>query len=312
MSKRIIAFVLYCLLVQTACTSQLFIDSLKPAEVSITNEQWKVVVLNRYNPELLSFNKEKKIAVFAAGAQEAFYGAVDAIQQDETYELVYADTSNYRVTTTEEPLTANQVRELHARHPYHLLLSLDHFTTFLDQETERYEEENGDVSKTAHYTLIARSSWSLHDSTGAVLDKITLEQSKHYQSRPVFSGLLAIGPSMANAGPDVNDLAWLTGNDYWLRLSPQPRTFARSYYSSKKLQQAAYSMATKEWDKAISLLLPLAEGSHKKDAARAAYNLAVVYEAKGNIEEAKFWAKEAIKRNDKLAPMLLPELEQNY
>ncbi|GHA61167.1 DUF6340 family protein [Pontibacter akesuensis] len=311
--KKNLPYLLCCILalVQVSCTSQLYINTVKPPEVAVTNAQWKVVAVNRYNPSLLTFNQEKKIAVFANGANEAFRGAVAAIMKDETFVLVHSDTSTYRAQAEQEQLTAGQVQEIYRQHPHHLLLSMDYFNTFFDQETVREEDEDGDVTKTAHYTLITRSYWTLYDSTGTVLDKITLSEEAPYQSRSVLSGLLAIGPSMGNAGPEVNGLAWNSGLRYWSRLSPQTVTYVRPYYSTKNLQYAAFKMATSDWASAISLLQPIADGEHKKDAARAAYNLAVVYEAMGNKEQAKHWARQAKQRNDKLAILLLPQLE-NY
>lgn len=311
MQKKIILS-LCCALAftQLSCTSVLFVDTTKPAEVPVTSEQWKVAVLNRFNPELLSFNRDKKVSVFEDGARQAFHGAIEAILQDETYDLVYIDSTTYRTPGEKEKLNPEQVQEIYKEHPHHLLLSLEHFDTYLEQETVREQEEDGDVTKTAHYTLVTASTWMLYDSTGHVLDKIQLKEGGHYQSRAVVSGLLAVGPSLGNAGPAVNDLAWYTGSSYWSRLSPKRASYARSYYSSKNLQPAASAMAAGDWQNAITLLEPLTKSSNRKEAARAAYNLAVVYEAMGNFEQARFWASEAIKRRESLAAALLPELEK--
>ncbi|GAB3538970.1 hypothetical protein GCM10027443_34920 [Pontibacter brevis] len=69
-------------------------------------------------------------------------------------------------------------------------------------------------------------------------------------------------------------------------------------------------MATANWAVAIALLKPLTEHTKKKEAGKAAYNLAVVYEALGQIEEAKHCAQIVIERNNKCAMMLLPDLER--
>ncbi|MDX5423162.1 MAG: DUF6340 family protein [Hymenobacteraceae bacterium] len=296
---------------QVSCTSVLFIESTQPPEVEIAHEQWKVVAINRYNPELLTFKREKKVEVYAEGAREAFTGALDAILLDDTYRLIAADTTTYLAQTPEEPLNPEQVRAIYQKHPHHLLLSLDGFDTFFDQETVHARDTDGHVSKTAHYTLVTKTSWTLFDSTGTVLDQVTLYNEELYNSRAVLSGLLAIGPSMANAGPEVNRLAWYTGNDYWKRLSPTPVSIIRSYYSNKTMQPAAERMAAGNWANAIQLLRPMTESGSKKEARRAAYNLAVVYEAMGNIREAKVWARYAQERGDRLATYLLPDLE-NY
>ncbi|WP_266205329.1 DUF6340 family protein [Pontibacter kalidii] len=311
MYKKIILFLFGTLAItQFSCTSILFVDTTRPAAVAVANDQWKVAVLNRYNPKLLDFNQEKKVGVFAGGANHAFLGAIDAILQDDTYDLVFTDSISYRTPTVNSRLNPEQVQDLYLQQPHHLLLSLEHFDTYFKQETVREKEEDGSISKTAYYDLAVASTWVLYDSTGQVLDRCVLAEEAPYQSRGVISGLLAIGPSMGNASTAVNDLAWYTGNRYWSRLSPQPFSFARPYYSSKNFQDPAVAMAAGDWHNALAMLEPLIKSSNRKEAARAAYNTAVVYEAMGDLEQARHWAKEAIGRGNKLAAALLPELEK--
>ncbi|GAB3199765.1 hypothetical protein GCM10027293_19420 [Pontibacter aydingkolensis] len=282
-----------------------------PPEVAVTNNQWKVVAVNRFNPDLLPFNQDKKVEVFKIGANEALYSATDAIVEDKTFSLAAIDTSShYKHTAPNKKLTSEQVLSIYSQYPNHLILALENFEAFFDQETVREKDSDGSVSKTAIYTLITRTSWSLYDSTGTVLDNITLSRNELYNSIGVLSGLLAIGPSMANAGPVVNKLAWQTGQDYWQRLHPKHVYFERLYYSSQDLTPAAFSMAANEWDKATALLMPIASGKKRKDAARAAYNLAIIHEAKGDIGEAKKWARQAADKGNKLAMLLLPDLEK--
>lgn len=299
-------------LLHTSCTALLFIEKAKPAEVNVTNDQWKVVALNRFNPDLLPFTRDKKTAAFHNGAQHAFSGVLDAILADSTFSLEFADSAAYRIAGSGKKLTPEHVQGIYLTHPHHLLLTLDHFDTYMEPLIVSEEGEDGEVSITAHYTLFTKSSWTLYDSTGTVLDSVILSLDEHYLSRDAISGLLAmvIKPSIGKAGTTINTLASYTGQDYWQRLSPQSVTLARPYYSTKNLQPAASSMAAEDWDKAIVLLKPLAEGQSRKEAARAAYNLAVVYEAIGDLTAAKRWAKIASAKKEKLAMQLLTELER--
>lgn len=202
------------------------------------------------------------------------------------------------------------MQEIYRKYPHHLLLTLDHFDTYFEQEVERQEDEDGDISKTAHYTLVTKSGWALYDSTGTVLDRITLSQNEPYNSRGVISGLLAIGPAISKAGPVINSLASETGWRYWQRLAPQQVTYVRYYYSNKEFAPAASQMAATNWKEAITLLMPLTENNRRKTAARAAYNLAVVYEAMGQMEEAKHWATIASQKKETLSLLLLSDLDR--
>ena len=303
--------ILSSVLLQFSCTSQMQISTTKPAEVPIAYDQWKVVVVNRFNPALLPFEREKKVDVFTKGANEALMGAVDAIMYDSTYYLVHLDTAQYIAQQQNEPLSPEQVREIYQLYPHHLLLSLDHFDAFLDRETVSEKSSDGSVSKTTYFTLVTKAYFTLFDSTGTVLDQVSMKQEELYQSRMVLSGLLAIGPDMGKAGPAVNKLAWYAGHFYWGRLSSQPVTYVRHYYSMKKFEKAAQLMAAQDWEAAISILQPIAE-SDKKESAKAAYNLAVVYEASGNVQQARYWATKALHKNDQLALQLLHDLDRYW
>ena len=310
MKKYLLWLFLFCGYLQLSCTSELHINTTIPAEVPVATDQWKVVAINRYNPDFLPEDQEKIAELYANGAQEAFYGAIDAILEDSTYYLVHADSLNLRMQAPGDTLGPRQLREIYQKYPHHLLLSLDNFDISMEEDRVMIENSDGSSSTTANYFLVTRSSWTLFDSTGTVLDKVTLMQEEPYKSRPVFFGILAIGPSLNKATPVINRLAWLTGYDYWRRLSPQPTTFVRPYYTMGKLKEASAAMAVKDWKTAITLLEPIAEGKQQV-ASKAAYNLAVVYEAMGRIDTAKRWASFASLKRNKLAPFLLAELE-NY
>lgn len=310
--QHVIKLLLCCaILLLHSCTSVLFINTTLPPEVPVTNDQWKVVAINRFNPALLSINREKKEDVFAFGASEAFFGATEAILQDPTFSLAATDTTGtYTAQAAGQQLTREQVQSIHRQYPHHLILTLDNLDAFFEQETVREKDSDGTVTKTAHYTLNTRTTWSLYDSTGTVLDNVTLSRAELYNSRGVLSGLLAIGPSMSNAGPVLNRLAWQTGQDYWRRLHPKQINFERPYYSGKHFTEAAHSMANSDWQKAVGLLTTVAENGSRKNAAKAAYNLAVVHEAKGDVTGAKQWARLSAEKGNKLALLLLPELEK--
>ncbi|MFD3000986.1 DUF6340 family protein [Pontibacter toksunensis] len=91
-------------------------------------------------------------------------------------------------------------------------------------------------------------------------------------------------------------------------MAPQQVSFVRPYYSDKAFAPAAYRMAAGNLPEAIALLKPLTEHKKRKEAAKAAYNMAIVYEAMGKIEDAKHWTNVALDKNNKLALLLLPEL----
>ena len=142
-----------------------------------------------------------------------------------------------------------------------------------------------------------------------MLDQVKLSEEDLYHSTTMVERVLTGIPKVKNAGDRIKDLAWFTGYDYWKRLWPQPLNYTRPYYSANKLSDAAQKMAAEDWEGAIALLEPMSLG-RSRNAAKASYNLAVIYEAMGKIEWAKYWASEAIRKNDRMAKSLLMVLER--
>jgi tetratricopeptide (TPR) repeat protein len=65
------------------------------------------------------------------------------------------------------------------------------------------------------------------------------------------------------------------------------------------------------WDIAEKKLLPLLDSPKEKVQARASYNLALVYEAQGRLDDAIAMAeKSALDYNCKKAPIYLQKLKQ--
>lgn len=302
--KRIIIshfFLFAAALLQFSCTQKLQIETTRPAKVSIRPDQWEVAVINRFNPRLLPQEDKKAVEVMTLGAREAFQGAVDAILDDSTYLLVHADTAAYPAASKEGKLSPEQLKEIGLHYPHHLLLTLNHFDVYMMFDEGTY----GTLTGIPYIRLFTQSNWTLYDDTGKELDEITLEASEVFQSGMALLGAV---PPITKVAPTIYHLAWFTGYDYWMRLSPQPHSYERPYYSNKKLREAAAYMVEEDWENATSLLEPIAR-SNERVAPKAAYNLAVIYEAMNMFDKAKYWARQAAEKNNRYAFMLLHELE---
>ncbi|ARS35343.1 hypothetical protein CA264_07765 [Pontibacter actiniarum] len=271
-------------------------------EVKVSPEQWKVAVINGFDPAALDINRQGKAQAIAEGAYHAYEGVLHAVENDDSFVLVHEDSLFQGVTGDLQP---QHVQDLYMRHPHHLLLVLENFNVSFDKEVERVQDENQEVEKIAHYTLQTTATWAMFDSTGLLLDRSTITRQEPYDSRTVISGLLAIGPSYANAIETVNALSHQIGAAYWSRLYPRSGTFTRTLYTNSALSPAVLLMHQRHWDEAIEHLQPLTTSESKSLSGKAAHNLAVAYEQKGKLEEAKKWAVFAKARGAKLANQLL-------
>ncbi|RXQ94436.1 tetratricopeptide repeat protein [Ancylomarina salipaludis] len=101
----------------------------------------------------------------------------------------------------------------------------------------------------------------------------------------------------------LNDASYVLGRGYVDLISPKWMDVRRNYFVSgdKRLSTAPYFINKNEFDTAIKMwesLTGMGDNiSKEKDlklAGRAAYNLAVVYEMKGDIKKARSWVRKAI------------------
>ena len=94
----------------------------------------------------------------------------------------------------------------------------------------------------------------------------------------------------------LNDAAYELGRTYVDLISPRWVDVSRKYFVSgnKRLSAALYYMNKNEFDKAISLWESLTREKDLKLAGRAAYNLAVVHEMKGDLKNAMGWIRKSI------------------
>jgi hypothetical protein len=290
----------------SSCVSLITMETARPPLVKVTHDQWKVLVVNRYDATQAANKNERVAEVFKEGAYQAAGGVMGAIFNDSTFVLVNPDVAiPMPAPPASTQLSQSQVRELFNKHKPHLILTLDKFDARMGKDVHTYEDGDGYRTKTADFTLVVASNWSLYDSTGTVLDRATVRQEDYYDSRAVISGLLAIGPAMAKAGPVINRLAVESGYTYWDRFYPQANLLVRQVHQRKPLNDAVFMLQTRQFQQAINALLPLAQDASGKHSVRAAHNLAVAYEAAGDYEQALYWARQAQGKGDKLAANLV-------
>lgn len=94
----------------------------------------------------------------------------------------------------------------------------------------------------------------------------------------------------------LNDAAYELGRTYVDLISPKWVDVSRMYFVSgdKRLSAALCFMNKNEFDSAINIWKSLINENDLKLAGRAAYNLAVVHEMKGDLKNARGWIRKAI------------------
>ena len=93
----------------------------------------------------------------------------------------------------------------------------------------------------------------------------------------------------------VKSCGYIAGNIYAARISPVNLWVTRSYYVRKHpgLKAGATYANAQNWDAAATEWKKVLIDGDNKQKGRAAYNLAVASEVKGNLENALSWAQKA-------------------
>lgn len=271
----------------------------EPAEIFLAPAARQLAVMSRYDADQLPYTKERKTEVFRSGAVKALETVRHELTSEPTFRLVRPDTLVRATAGAAPPLPAAEVQALCRRWGAQSLLALEGFDATMRQDNvEKETSSGGTVTRTAFYSLVVRTHWGLYDAQGQGLNQSTVEVVRPYEKRPVGSGLLAVGPALANAGDRVHELAGLAATQYAQRYSPKRVILRRDYYAGRELQAAANYLQRSDWPAAAALLKPLTTGSDAKLASRAAYNLSVLHEATTDLAEALRWAIQA----EQLAP----------
>jgi len=95
----------------------------------------------------------------------------------------------------------------------------------------------------------------------------------------------------------IRQVSFDAGYMYGERIAPSWYTIVRQYYRKGKrdqnLKAGARMMEVNDWEQAIRFMNSAVETGKRKAKGRAAHNLAVIYEIKGELPEAKKWSQAA-------------------
>jgi len=113
----------------------------------------------------------------------------------------------------------------------------------------------------------------------------------------------------------VKKVSITAGHDYALRLIPYQISVTRDYYvkGTDNFKMARRKAQDGKWDEAGQLWEKETSNPRSKIAGRAAYNMAIINEINGNIQEAIKWAQKAwedygIKLGRRYVPILQDRL----
>ncbi len=295
-----------------ACSSTARMPVLEPALVDVPPEVTTIGVIDRSAPanvgEHIIGTLEGILTGEAIGAnREGRASAVDALvralEESPRYRVVRPNLTPQQAGTGlfDRPLDHRAVQRICREAGCDALLSLEAFnsssTIHFDGRTYPSLQQINAGSGPAELERNTRvlTAWRLYDAHDDRILDATREftRSRTWSRRADTFDEAARG--LASQLQTVRTLGGVAGYDFGRRIAPTWVTVTRRYYGggNPELRQARRYVRVNDWDGAASIWEDL-QGHHRpRVVGKAAYNLALSYEAQGQLQEALAQARQA-------------------
>jgi len=312
--KKIIHLFLIAGMFVSCKTNQLYLNVIEPAPVTIAKDIKKVGVINRSMP-----TDETKIldvldkALSLEGVDLDKDGAMQAISGlsaellnnarfDEVKTLSNIDFRTPKLGIFPVPLSWEIVDKICKETGSDALFALEYYDTntklnYNVTETGSKEVLGVKIPTAVHQAnmeTIVKTGWRIYDP----VNRQIADEFNHLQS-VVFSGK---GPSplVAVAGligrkEAIIDVSNKAGHNYALRIIPFRNRVYRDYFvkGTNNFKIAKRKAQMDQWDEAGQLWEKETNNPKRKVAGRAYYNMGIINEINGNVDEALNWVQKS-------------------
>jgi len=292
------------------------IQILIPAQINVPSHIKKVVIANRSLPAkgegnqlkifLEGFITGESILADREGSMNCVDGLANKLVSSPRFEASLMNTLDLRGTGTRQfpiPLDWKEVERVCKQYNADALILLETFDSNLhikegDKDVKRTVDGKEIIVKEflADLNINVNAGWRIYDiKNKRIVDESTFTDEKGWGAR-------GENPKKARAGlPDkrraINDAGYFAGQQYGVRISPNWIWSGRSYFvkGHDDFKTAKRFARAKDWDGAAEIWMKSTTDADPKVAGRAAYNMALFHEVKGNLDEALEWAEKAYK-----------------
>lgn len=294
-------------------TNRMSLSVLNPAPVTVPAHVKNVTVINRSLPlkENRVFDAADKIFSFEGaeldkeGSAAGMNGLVTELSRNEKFTSVnvlnQTQFGNKVPSMFPTPLTWDEVEKLCAENNSDALFSLEMFDTdskiSYAAQPVKVNTPLGKVpaiEQEASMFTTVKTGWRIYDLRSKyILDEFAVARHLNFRARginPVIAANALIGRKEA-----VKEVGTKTGEGYAMRVLPFWLRVSRDYYvrGSGKFSIATRKARTGNWDEAGKLWLEETNHGKRKVAGRACYNMAIISEINGNLDEAIKWAQKS-------------------
>lgn len=282
--KRFAPFLILIVVFFTSCSIPQYVTvpvNYGP-KMGFRRDSTTIVVVNRYQPDSVKIRDYRRINALKKMAVVSLQEAANQLKYLKGVHIInLVDSVNYQVNT-------DSVKYLATAHKADYVLVLRDISAGIYPATAYY---NGVPS--TYYTTKLKTSLTLFESNGIYFKKLVgmaeVPQDESYAGG--FSSLFN-KPSYRSSVPALTAATRDATLDALKDYLPFSISNERPLYADGgALESSVTQIKAGKFDQAFKILNPLIDGADAKLASKAAYNLAVVYEAQGDIEEALKTAK---------------------
>lgn len=283
--KRVYFSILLLVLVLTSCGVYRSVSISKnyPPSVVLNNDSTRILIVNTFDFSQLVSQNSKKRGVIENGALTALNYADTRLQQLHGVRVINLLSSNML------PLTTDSLNLLVAKYHAYYTLALTGFNVDFDADNfQKTTNALGNKVQTADYSMRVSVSYVLYDQLGNAYKKLEGKLSELNSTQEASSVLLApfFGPTIKRNGTQLQRLAVKATELAMRDVVGYTTTIDRFLYGGDPLESSVEAIKANNFSEADSLLRPKLKDTNVKLAAKAAYNLAVAYEMKGDLTNA--------------------------
>jgi hypothetical protein len=305
---------LLILLAFVSCkTNQLYLNVLEPAPVTIPSYVRSVGVINRSIPtdETKVFDEIEKVFTLEGvdldrdGAFEAMKGLSDELVNNNRFAEVKALTDiDFRTSALESfptPLSWEIVGQICDETGTDALFSLEKFDTdtHVSYSANKVTMETpiGSIPGIEHQAdmqTMVKTWWRIYDPKArSILDEYIESESITNSGRGINPQVAA--KALTGRKAAVIEVSSKAGQNYAFRILPYKIKVTRDYFvkGTNNFKIAKRKAQMGQWNEAGELWNTETGNSRSKIAGRAAYNMAIISEINGDIDNALNWARKA-------------------
>jgi len=311
--KKYAVFIMMIVIIVSCKTSELYINVLQPAPVTMPPEIKKVGIINRSIPtdetKLVDI-LDKIFSLEGAdldrdGAWESIGGLSEELMNNERFtevkQLKDIDFKASRIGILPPPLRPRLVDSLCQVTGMDALFALERFDTdtrvSYSTPTGKIESPLGNIPMVGlqvSMETIIKTGWRIYAPAGLdILDEFNFAESLVFNGKgfnPAAAAAAITGRKEA-----VKEVSRNAGQSYASRILPFRLRVYRDYFvrGTNNFKIAKRKAQTGKWDEAGDLWASETENPKMRIAGRACYNMAIINEINGQLEDALGWAQKA-------------------